>query len=276
MSDPVNPSDVAESDIAIVGMAAHLPGAPDIATYWENLRDGVESIRRLSEEELLAAGESPDRMRRPNYVPRRRRRWTAFEDFDAEFFGFSPEGSRDHGPAAPPVPGSGLGGAGERGPPARDFHGPDRRLRRLRHGQLFLLQHLLEPAIWSTAPACSCCATPATTRISCPPASATSSTSRGRASTSRPPVPPRWWPCTIAVPVAAERRMRHGAGGRRDHRTAAGRAAISTRRARSCRPTAIATPSTTARRARCSAPARAWWCCGGWRMRSPTATTSGP
>ena len=60
---------IAETDIAIVGMAAHLPGAPDIATYWANLAAGIESIRLLSDEELLAYGEAPDRLRKPNYVP---------------------------------------------------------------------------------------------------------------------------------------------------------------------------------------------------------------
>ena len=48
-------SHVADTDIAIVGMAAHLPGAANIAAYWRNLRDGVSSIRRLSEDELLEA-----------------------------------------------------------------------------------------------------------------------------------------------------------------------------------------------------------------------------
>jgi acyl transferase domain-containing protein len=45
-----------ENDIAIVGMAAHLPGAADIDAYWRNLRDGVSSIRRLSEDELRDVG----------------------------------------------------------------------------------------------------------------------------------------------------------------------------------------------------------------------------
>lgn len=52
-------SGMSENDVAIVGMAAHLPGAGSIEAYWANLRDGIESIRRLSEEELLAAGEAP-------------------------------------------------------------------------------------------------------------------------------------------------------------------------------------------------------------------------
>ncbi|MBV2359544.1 SDR family NAD(P)-dependent oxidoreductase [Thalassococcus sp. CAU 1522] len=79
-----------ETDIAIVGMAAHLPGARDIAAYWRNLRDGVSSIRRLSEAELLEAGENPGLIRHRDYVP-----FAAplddFDHFDAEFFGFSPK-----------------------------------------------------------------------------------------------------------------------------------------------------------------------------------------
>ncbi|MFD1342240.1 type I polyketide synthase [Litorisediminicola beolgyonensis] len=79
-----------DTDIAITGMAAHLPGAADIAAYWRNLRDGVSSIRRLSDDELRASGESPGLMRHRNYVP-----FAApldgFEMFDAEFFGFSPK-----------------------------------------------------------------------------------------------------------------------------------------------------------------------------------------
>ncbi|SMX32894.1 type I polyketide synthase [Maliponia aquimaris] len=81
---------IGENDIAIVGMAAHLPGAADIAAYWRNLRDGVSSIRRLSEDELRAAGEDPGLMRHRDYVP-----FAApledFAHFDAEFFGFSPK-----------------------------------------------------------------------------------------------------------------------------------------------------------------------------------------
>ncbi len=81
---------VAETDIAIVGMAAHLPGAADIEAYWRNLSAGVESIRVLSEDELLAAGENPARLRRPNYVPAAAV-LEGFKDFDADFFGFSPK-----------------------------------------------------------------------------------------------------------------------------------------------------------------------------------------
>ena len=91
MADQTLLSDsVSETDIAIVGMAAHLPGAPSIVDYWENLRAGIESIRQLSEAELLAHGESPAKMRHPNYVPAAAP-LDGFAEFDADFFGFSPK-----------------------------------------------------------------------------------------------------------------------------------------------------------------------------------------
>ncbi|MCU0762415.1 MAG: type I polyketide synthase, partial [Hydrogenophaga sp.] len=81
---------VPNQDIAIVGMSAHLPGASSPQEYWSNLRAGIESIRRLSEADLLAAGESPERMRHRNYVPAAAV-LDGFEQFDADFFGFSPK-----------------------------------------------------------------------------------------------------------------------------------------------------------------------------------------
>ena len=77
------------SGIAIIGMAGRFPGARNIAQFWENLRDGVESIRTLSDEELLAAGVSLEDFTRPDYV----KRASALDDvpmFDAAFFGISP------------------------------------------------------------------------------------------------------------------------------------------------------------------------------------------
>ncbi|QYK43440.1 MAG: KR domain-containing protein [Paracoccaceae bacterium] len=81
---------IGANDIAIVGMAAHLPGAPSVSAYWDNLVRGIESIRPLTEDDLLAAGESPSRMRHPRYV-RAAAPLDGFERFDAEFFGFSPK-----------------------------------------------------------------------------------------------------------------------------------------------------------------------------------------
>ncbi|WP_050524812.1 type I polyketide synthase [Pseudorhodobacter wandonensis] len=90
MTNVANRTELGENDIAIVGMAAHLPGAGSVSQYWANLAAGVESIRQLSEAELLAAGESPARMRHRNYVPAAAP-LDNFDHFDAEFFGFSPK-----------------------------------------------------------------------------------------------------------------------------------------------------------------------------------------
>lgn len=76
--------------IAIVGMAAHLPGARTAQEYWRNLCAGVESVRFWSDEELLEAGESRSNLRHPRYV-KASAPLPDMELFDAEFFGFSPK-----------------------------------------------------------------------------------------------------------------------------------------------------------------------------------------
>jgi acyl transferase domain-containing protein/acyl carrier protein len=77
-----------DDPIAIVGIAVDLPGAPTANHFWRNLRDGIESIEPLDEEALLAAGETPERLRHKDYVASAAR-MVAFDEFDAEFFGFS-------------------------------------------------------------------------------------------------------------------------------------------------------------------------------------------
>lgn len=81
---------IEDTDIAIVGMAAQLPGAKDVSEYWDNLCRGVESIRPLDEDALIAAGETRARLRDPNYV-RSAAVLDGFDGFDAEFFGLSPK-----------------------------------------------------------------------------------------------------------------------------------------------------------------------------------------
>ncbi len=81
-------SEGAERDIAIVGMSGRFPGARDLRQFWSNLADGVESIRTLSDEELLAAGTPRDLLARPDYV--KAASWIdGAEDFDANFFGYN-------------------------------------------------------------------------------------------------------------------------------------------------------------------------------------------
>ncbi|MFT6057629.1 MAG: acyl transferase domain-containing protein/acyl carrier protein [Pseudohongiellaceae bacterium] len=87
-----------ESAIAIIGMACHLPGALNIKEYWENLRDGVESVQFFTDEELLAAGESARNLAHPNYV-RAQPTLENFNRFDASFWGFSPQDAAVTDPA---------------------------------------------------------------------------------------------------------------------------------------------------------------------------------
>src|SRR4051812_11231165 len=75
--------------IAIIGMAGRFPGAPTLERFWENLRDGVESVSFFPAEELLAAGVEPAMLADPAYV-RARAVCDGIEDFDAAFFGFTP------------------------------------------------------------------------------------------------------------------------------------------------------------------------------------------
>lgn len=92
MSSEYDDNAYAEGDIAIVGMAVHLPGADNIQQFWSNLADGVESIQKLSEKELLRAGEPLHRIKNPNYVPSAAK-LDKFEMFDGDFFGLSPKES---------------------------------------------------------------------------------------------------------------------------------------------------------------------------------------
>jgi len=77
------------SDLAVIGMAGRFPGAPDLEVFWRNLRDGVESIKFFTDEELLAAGEPPALLRNPAYV-KACPVLADVEMFDAAFFGWSP------------------------------------------------------------------------------------------------------------------------------------------------------------------------------------------
>lgn len=75
--------------IAIVGMRGRFPGAPNLDVFWQNLRDGVESISFFSDEELLSSGLDPAVLSQPNYV-RARAILADAEWLDAAFFGYTP------------------------------------------------------------------------------------------------------------------------------------------------------------------------------------------
>ncbi len=77
------------TEIAVVGMACRLPDAPDVDTFWRNLKEGVESVRLFSEEDLGSRGVSDELLASPDYV----RSGVVLDNidlFDAGFFGLSP------------------------------------------------------------------------------------------------------------------------------------------------------------------------------------------
>lgn len=76
-------------EIAIIGMSGCFPGAQNIEEFWQNLRDGVESIHRFSDQELQKLGVDAALLKNPNYVKAE----GIVEDidlFDASFFDISP------------------------------------------------------------------------------------------------------------------------------------------------------------------------------------------
>ena len=75
-----------ETDIAIIGLSGRFPGAKNIDQFWENVRDGVESISVFRDEEIEVRDHTL--LNQPNYV----KAGAVLPDidlFDAEFFGYS-------------------------------------------------------------------------------------------------------------------------------------------------------------------------------------------
>ncbi|MBP2648689.1 MAG: type polyketide synthase [Gemmatimonadetes bacterium] len=88
VTQPVDPV-AYESAIAVVGMACRFAGARSVEEFWNNLRDGVESVVRYSDDELRAAGVAEDLLRHRDYV-KAGAPLQDMECFDGAFFGLSP------------------------------------------------------------------------------------------------------------------------------------------------------------------------------------------
>src|SRR5207249_2918671 len=54
-SEAMNPSESQTESIAIIGLAGRFPGAKNLAEFWRNLRDGVETVSFFQDEELQAS-----------------------------------------------------------------------------------------------------------------------------------------------------------------------------------------------------------------------------
>ena len=74
--------------IAIIAMSGRFPKSKDLHQFWQNLKDGVESICFFSEQELLESGVKAELLNNPNYV-KARAMMSDIDMFDASFFSYS-------------------------------------------------------------------------------------------------------------------------------------------------------------------------------------------
>lgn len=78
-----------QDQIAVIAMAGRFPGANTVEQFWQNLHQGIESVKFFNQQELLASGVDPALLENPNFVGAEGV-LEGVELFDAEFFGFSP------------------------------------------------------------------------------------------------------------------------------------------------------------------------------------------
>jgi amino acid adenylation domain-containing protein len=76
-------------EIAVIGMSGRFPAAESIHEFWENLKNGVESISFFSDQELEESVLEPENSEGPNFV-RAKGIIKNIEYFDASFFGYTP------------------------------------------------------------------------------------------------------------------------------------------------------------------------------------------
>ncbi|GAA2598890.1 amino acid adenylation domain-containing protein [Actinomadura fulvescens] len=81
MTEPLEP-------IAVIGVAGRFPGAADYRAFWDNLRQGTESVTPLTDEAMLASGVPERDIADPSYV-KAAALMPGADGFDAGFFGLS-------------------------------------------------------------------------------------------------------------------------------------------------------------------------------------------
>ena len=261
--------------IAVIGMQCRFPGSKNAEEFWRNLREGKEAITFFTDDELRAAGVSPDALKDPNYVKARGR----LEDvdlFDAAFFGFTPREAEIMDPQHRALPRMCVGGSGARRATTPDrYDGSHRRLRRRRMG---LNNYLFN--LYSNPELIDAIGDAPTTYANDKDFLATRVSYKLNLRGPSLSVQTACSTSLVAVHLACQSLL----GGECDMALAGGvtiqcaaddRLPLSRGRHPS-RPTGTAAPSTRARRARCSATASASWCSSGSKTRWPTATPSTP
>jgi acyl transferase domain-containing protein/acyl carrier protein len=77
-------------EIAVIGMAGRYPGSNNVQEFWENIRNGVESIQFYSDQQLEDVGVPPEVYNHPAYVKTEGGLLECIEYFDAAFFAYTP------------------------------------------------------------------------------------------------------------------------------------------------------------------------------------------
>jgi len=80
---------MADTDIAVVGMACRLPGAPSLDAFWRLLREGRDARVELTDDHLRSVGVPPELLADPDFV-KAAMLLDDVDQFDAGFFGLSP------------------------------------------------------------------------------------------------------------------------------------------------------------------------------------------
>ena len=76
-------------EIAIIGMSGRFPGAANVDEFWNNLKNGVDSVTFFTDAELQAAGIDEQVLRDPQYV-KSKGIVEDYDCFDASFFDYVP------------------------------------------------------------------------------------------------------------------------------------------------------------------------------------------
>ena len=78
------------NEIAIIGMSGRFPGARNLEEFWDNLKNGIESLSLLSDKQLGESGITPEILNAPNHV-KVSGTVSEIDMFDANFFQYSPQ-----------------------------------------------------------------------------------------------------------------------------------------------------------------------------------------
>ncbi|MGE7625287.1 type I polyketide synthase [Viridibacillus sp. NPDC096237] len=82
-------SKVEATDIAIIGMSGKFPGAKNIAEFWANMKNGIDSRQEFRDDDLKKNGIGEEQINHPEYK-KVGMILDEIEKFDAEFFNFTP------------------------------------------------------------------------------------------------------------------------------------------------------------------------------------------